>query len=808
MGYRAWDHLWNLAKAVPQVSEATRAVNLTTAIRIGQLSRRSGRGGTRTTVMSPVDIKNALNNLDSESFKTEMVRDQHQQQSRIAEVDTDSGSSEFVPMSSQRLRTLSKSPHPSFGGKRLEVLCPHYSEKSGGEESEESDDDGSVSSPKQQVKTRRVSLVASAESEVDTSEKSGGEESEESDDDDGLVRSRKEQVKTRRASPVASAESEVDTSERSGDEDLDDSDDDGAVSSSKEQVNSLVASAESEVDTSKKTGEQEHDESDDDGSVRSPKEQAPSLKRRRVSLVPSAESEVDTSEKSGDEHPDYSDDDGSVRSPKEQVPPLKKARISLVASAESEVDMSENQDGYDGKENDSENIGVDGMELDEVDSRTLENQVVDEETDIPTTLPETMELDEVDSRTLEKQVVDEETDIPTTLPETMELDEVDSRTLENQVVDEEPDIPTTLPETEIQSHKPTPKRVRQRTALSIGRPYFPRAAIVDPNPKAKSFPAALSSTGVWENINPEASDGHYELGAHFERLVGPGSLDALERGEELRFSTFGSFEGNFRAAVRLDIELYLAHCPTPLTVGCLLPNMVHSVGQQHARRSLRLWIVAACLYGTHELLAIPRPGEFSGTIQDGTPVVDDSWEYATVSKENGIRIPWLCVEIIPAHLVRSGSGSHERSGIDMIREAHSRLRSVVYDTDTGFSSSDFVDHLATPLAGVGPVSQALCGMVDWKDASVIEYMKLLSATRVFDDYCLEMDGFSKYSLMTGAKIAFQRDYIRHGHASLLAKKWARIKDTAREEWSREDIFVHRMIAWVGDLWHKKKTTTS
>jgi hypothetical protein len=43
LGYRAWDHLWNLAKAVPQVSEATRAVNLTTEIRIGQMSSRSGQ---------------------------------------------------------------------------------------------------------------------------------------------------------------------------------------------------------------------------------------------------------------------------------------------------------------------------------------------------------------------------------------------------------------------------------------------------------------------------------------------------------------------------------------------------------------------------------------------------------------------------------------------------------------------------------------------------------------------------------------------------------------------------------------------
>jgi hypothetical protein len=138
----------------------------------------------------------------------------------------------------------------------------------------------------------------------------------------------------------------------------------------------------------------------------------------------------------------------------------------------------------------------------------------------------------------------------------------------------------------------------------------------------------------------------------------------------------------------------------------------------------------------------------------------------------------------------------------MTHEAHSRLRSVVYDPDTGFSSSDFVDYLAMHLPGVAPVSQALC-------ASVTEFMKLLSTTRVFADYCLEMDAFSQYSLLNGTKIAFQRDNIRlHGHASLLAKKYAYIKDKDSGEWSIEDKFVKQMIAWEGDLWLEEETTTS
>jgi nucleotide-binding universal stress UspA family protein len=110
MGYRAWDHLWNLAKVVPQVSEATRAVNLTTAIRIGEQSRRPAPGGTRTLIMSPVDIKNAKINFGLEAFKAEMVRYQ-QQPSRIAEVDTDSDTSEFVPMS-QTLDAVSSQQAP------------------------------------------------------------------------------------------------------------------------------------------------------------------------------------------------------------------------------------------------------------------------------------------------------------------------------------------------------------------------------------------------------------------------------------------------------------------------------------------------------------------------------------------------------------------------------------------------------------------------------------------------------------------------------------------------------------------------
>jgi hypothetical protein len=385
----------------------------------------------------------------------------------------------------------------------------------------------------------------------------------------------------------------------------------------------------------------------------------------------------------------------------------------------------------------------------------------------------------------------------------MASDEVDSGTPHNQVLDKETDTPKTLPETATHTQKPiTPRR---RTGISI----VPRAAIADPNPKATNFPEPQPSTGVSEeHRSPAAPDHRYELGAHFERIVGHGSLEALERGEELRFEPFGPLNQGFRAAIRLHIELYIARCPiSPLTVGCLLPNMVHSVGQQHARRSLRLWLVAACLYGTHELLAIPRPGEFSGTIQNGSPVVDDSWRYATISKEKGIRIPWLCVEIVPAHLVRSGSGSHQqRQGIDLIREAHSRLRSVVYDPDTGFSSSDFVDDLATHLPAFAPVSQALCGMVDWKDASVTEFMELMSTPGIFDDLCEQNDAFGEYSLLGGTKIAFQRDYLRHGQASLLAKKYAYVKDKDSAECSAEDKYVKKMVGWLGDMWREEETT--
>jgi hypothetical protein len=463
--------------------------------------------------------------------------------------------------------------------------------------------------------------------------------------------------------------------------------------------------------------------------------------------------------------------------------------------AESEIDVDFPQDHL-------ENTDVDGMALDEVDSRLLESEVVDDDSDVPETVTDT-DVPETVS----------DTDVPETLsdtevPETFSDTEVPETVPDTKVPETLPhtDVPETLPHTDVPEtlpHTDVPETPPETEAPKTGRPDFPRAAIADPNLTAMNFPAALRSTGVIEGHGiPGAPDGRYELGAHFDRIVGPGSLEALERGEELRFRPFGPLKETYRAAVRLDIELYIARCPiSPLTVGCLLPNMVHGVGQQHARRSLRLWIVAACLYGTHELLAIPRPGEFSGTIQNDTPVVDDSWEYATISKEKGIRIPWLCVEIVPAHLVRSGSGSHqERLGIDMIREAHSRLRSVVYDPDTGFSSSDFVDHLATPVPGVDPVSQAMCGMVDWKDASVTEFMKLLSTTKIFEDYCLQMAGFNECSLLNGTKIAFQRDYIRHGQASLLAKKYARIKDKESGESSEEDKFVKRMVGWLGDIW--------
>jgi predicted ABC-type sugar transport system permease subunit len=80
--------------------------------------------------------------------------------------------------------------------------------------------------------------------------------------------------------------------------------------------------------------------------------------------------------------------------------------------------------------------------------------------------------------------------------------------------------------------------------------------------------------------------------------------------------------------------------------------MVHGAGQQLARRSIRLWVVAACLFGTREILAVPRPGEFAGTLDDnGNPVVNDDWQFATVSRIQGIMIPWLCVSFIPRRFV-------------------------------------------------------------------------------------------------------------------------------------------------------------
>jgi hypothetical protein len=76
------------------------------------MSSRSGRGGSRTLTMSPVDIKNAKSNFELESFKAEMVR---YQPSRIAEVDTDSeipGPNTYPGIATVCCATLSTSNKP------------------------------------------------------------------------------------------------------------------------------------------------------------------------------------------------------------------------------------------------------------------------------------------------------------------------------------------------------------------------------------------------------------------------------------------------------------------------------------------------------------------------------------------------------------------------------------------------------------------------------------------------------------------------------------------------------------------------
>jgi hypothetical protein len=313
------------------------------------------------------------------------------------------------------------------------------------------------------------------------------------------------------------------------------------------------------------------------------------------------------------------------------------------------------------------------------------------------------------------------------------------------------------------------------------------------------FPPAMQSTEFPDNQIAHLIEDGYELGSHFEAIVGRGSLEALQRGQELRFRVF-DLDDLTRAAIRADIELYLDHCPLDrLTPGCLLPNMVHCAGQQLARRSVRLWVVAACLFATDEVLAVPRPGEFAGTLDgNGNPVVNDDWQFATISRSQGIRIPWLCVSFVPSSFVTSGPGQQsEQIGRQLIREAHIGLRSVLYREGEGFADSAFIDTLATPVICSSPVSQALCGMVGWEHATVTEHIELISTSEVFRTYCNDLAFLEATAVMHSVRLSLQRDYLRRGSASIVAKKIARLG-----QGTADMAFFNSLREALGDRWQE------
>ena len=137
----------------------------------------------------------------------------------------------------------------------------------------------------------------------------------------------------------------------------------------------------------------------------------------------------------------------------------------------------------------------------------------------------------------------------------------------------------------------------------------------------------------------DCSEWEHSLGQAAEEVLGTGCVERLRDGETITFQVFP--EGFDRRTIELlvaEVGMYIYHSPVALGCEDVLPNMVHSVLQQAVRQSLAVWVIAALLYCTERVIAIPLPGIVS--VKDGLWDVDESHIFdASVSLKEGIKQP-------------------------------------------------------------------------------------------------------------------------------------------------------------------------
>lgn len=298
----------------------------------------------------------------------------------------------------------------------------------------------------------------------------------------------------------------------------------------------------------------------------------------------------------------------------------------------------------------------------------------------------------------------------------------------------------------------------------------------------------------------DCSEWEHSLGQAAEEVLGTGCVERLRDGETITFQVFP--EGFDRRTIELlvaEVGMYIYHSPVALGCEDVLPNMVHSVLQQAVRQSLAVWVVAALLYCTERVIAIPLPGIVS--VKDGLWDVDESHIFdASVSLKEGIKQPWTGLHMEPVWYpddinptvgsIRIGT-KQQWSGLQAIQQAYVSLGAVQLDME-GFNMADFSDSFAMPAILPCSISRAMLGAVSWEHQSVSHF---LASTRTMDSFSSQVQTQTEFApgLAAAAAKSLQQEYIRFGRSSwvVACAKAGRKKDTG---------WLSTIVHILGDRW--------
>ena len=360
----------------------------------------------------------------------------------------------------------------------------------------------------------------------------------------------------------------------------------------------------------------------------------------------------------------------------------------------------------------------------------------------------------------------------------------------------------------------TPRRMQGRTSARGGHDAAAAVKVLVPETPRRmqlfSFPAigkdALRVPLEIPQVMPSAPgaddclEWEHSLGQAAEVVLGTGCVERLRAGESITFRVFP--KGFDRCTMDLlvaEVGMYIYHSPVGLGREDVLRNMVHSVLQQAVRQSLSVWVVAALLYRTERVIAIPLPAVVS--VKDGLWDFDESHIFdASVSLTEGIRQSWTGLHMEPVWYpddvnptvgsVRIGTNK-QWSGLQAIQQAYVSLGAVQLDEE-GFIMSDFSDSFAMPAILPCSISRALLGAVSWEHQSVNHF---LASTRTMGFFSSELQAQTEFApgLAAAAARVLRQEYIRFGRSSwvVACAKAGRMKDAG---------WLSTITTTLGDQW--------